>query len=97
MKLRLDRRGPRWGLGGTGEKGHLFQGNRGTTAKFEGNRGTKTILGNREHNETNVRYLGNKETSQFILGEQGSWYHNWEGPTGGEGAEDSCQAMEKHK
>ena len=27
---------------------------------FEGNRGTKTILGNREHNKTNFRFLGNK-------------------------------------
>ena len=41
---------------------------------FKGNRGTKTILGNREHKKTNFRFLGNRVTSQFISGEQGSKY-----------------------
>ena len=46
---------PSQGFWGTGEKGHLFQGNKGKILRgtgeqrqnFEGNRGTKTILGNR--------------------------------------------------
>ena len=31
-------------------------------------RGTKTILRNREHEKTNVQFLGNRGTSQFISG-----------------------------
>ena len=38
-----------------GEKGHLFQ----------GNRGTKTILGNKEHKKTNFRFLGSRGTNKF--------------------------------
>ena len=41
---------------------------------FKGNRGTKTILGNREHKKTNFQFFGNRGTSQFISGEQGSRY-----------------------
>ena len=62
------------GFWGTGETGHLFQGNREQRPNFEGNRGTTTILGNREHMKTNFRYLGNRGTSQFISGEQGNRY-----------------------
>ena len=52
---------PSQGFWGTGEQGHLFQGNREQRLNFEGNRGTKTILGNREHRK------------QFsIFGEQGN-------------------------
>ena len=36
--------------------------------------GTKTILGNREHKETNFRFLGNRGTSQFISGKQRNRY-----------------------
>ena len=39
----------------------------------------ETILGNREHKKTNFRFLGNRGTSQFISGEQGSRYPPWEG------------------
>ena len=59
------------------------QGNKGQI--FEGNRGTKTILGNTEHKKTNFRFWGNmgvKGTSQFISGEQGNRYSlplHWEG------------------
>ena len=42
--------------------------------KFEGNMGTETILGNREHKKANFRFLENRGTSQFILGEQGNMY-----------------------
>ena len=62
---------PSLGFWGTGEKGYLFQLNRGTKVKFWGERGTKTILGNREHKKTNFQCLGNRGTSQFISGEQG--------------------------
>ena len=64
---------PSQGFWGTGEQGHLFQGNRGTK-KGQILRGTKTILGNREHKKTNFRFLGNRGTSQFISGEQGNRY-----------------------
>ena len=41
---------PYQGFGGTGEQGHLFQGNRGTNAIFQGNRGTSSeIWGTGEH------------------------------------------------
>ena len=49
---------PSQGFWGTGEQGHLFQGNGGTNANFEGNRGAKTKLGNRKTN--------------FDFGEQGN-------------------------
>ena len=71
-RVRLER--PSQGFWGTGETGHLFQGNRGTKPNFEGNRGTKTILGNRAHKKTNFRFLRNRGTSQFISGEQGNRY-----------------------
>ena len=54
------------GFLGTGETGHLFQGNREQRPNFEGNRGTTTILRNREHMKTNFRYFCR------IFGEQGN-------------------------
>ena len=36
------------GFGGTGETGHLFQGNRGTKAKFRGEQGNKDNIGEQE-------------------------------------------------
>ena len=62
---------PSQGFGGTGEKGQLFQGNRGTNVKFEGSGGTKTILRNREHKNQIFDFWG---TSQIISGEQGNRY-----------------------
>ena len=56
-------------LGNSGKRGTGEQ-----MSNFEGNGGTKTILGNREHKKTNFRFLGNRGTSQFILGEQGNRY-----------------------
>ena len=41
---------------------------------FEGNRGAKTILRNREHIKTNLRFLGNRGASQLISGEQENRY-----------------------
>ena len=46
---------------------------------FHGNMGTKTILTNREHKKTFFHFLGNRETSQFIFGEQANSNHTWEG------------------
>ena len=36
---------PSQGVSGTGEKGYLFQGNRGTKAKFCGEQGNKDNIG----------------------------------------------------
>ena len=47
---------------------------------FEENRRRKTIFGNREYKKTNFQFLGNRGTSQFILGEQGNRYPH---PLGG--------------
>ena len=44
----------------TGEKGHLFHGNREQRPHLEGSRGTKTIFGNREYKKTLFYFLGNK-------------------------------------
>ena len=60
-----------WGAGG---KGINFRETGEQMPNFEANRGTKTILGNREDKKTNFRVLGNRETSQFITGEQGNRY-----------------------
>ena len=65
---------PSQGFWGTGENGIYFRGTGEQRSNFEGNRGTKTILGNREHKKTNFRFLGNRETSQFISEEQGNRY-----------------------
>ena len=54
---------PSQGFWGTGEKGHLFQGNKGQILW-----GTKTILGNIKQ----IFHFGG--TSQFISGEQGNRY-----------------------
>ena len=62
------------GFGEQLKKGIYFSGTREQMSNFEGNRGTKTILGNREHKKTNFRFWGNRETSQFISGEQGNRY-----------------------
>ena len=35
---------PYQGFWGTGEQGHLFQGNRGTNAIFQGDRGTSSEI-----------------------------------------------------
>ena len=47
---------------GTGEKGDLLQGNRGTKAKLLGEQGNKDNI-------------GEQGTSQFISGEQGNISH----------------------
>ena len=65
-----DLRPSQW-FGGTG---HLFQGNRGTKTKFLGEQGNKDNIGNKEHKKTNLQFLGNTRTSQFISGEQGNRY-----------------------
>ena len=70
----FDYRGPPRGFWEQGKKGIYFRGIGEQMPNFEGNRGTKTILGNREHKKTNFRFLGNRGTSQFILGEQGNRY-----------------------
>ena len=41
---------------------------------FEGKRGTQTILGNREHQKTNIDGRGGRGTRPFISGEQGNRY-----------------------
>ena len=61
------------------EKRAFISGEQEQRPNFEGNRGTKTNLGNREHKKTNFRFLGNRETGQFISGEQGNRYPLWEG------------------
>ena len=47
---------------------------RGTANKVQILSGTgyKAILGNMEHKKNNFRFLGNKESSLFISGEQGN-------------------------
>ena len=74
--------GPAQGFCETGQKGISFRGTGDQRPNFEGNREKKKILGNREHKKTNFRFLGNRETSQFISGEQGNRYPPpppWEG------------------
>ena len=64
---------PSKGFWGTGETGHLFQGNRGTKAKLlgeQGNRGTKTILGNREHKK--IDFWGTGEHANLFQGNKGT-------------------------
>ena len=55
-------------------KGHLFQGNGGANATFLGEQGTNTILGNREHKQSNFHFFWNRTTHQFISGEQENRY-----------------------
>ena len=72
--------GPPRGFGEQGKKDIYFRGTWEQRSNFEGNKGTKTILGNREHKKTNFWFFGNRETSQFISGEQGNRYPTpWEG------------------
>ena len=67
-------RGPPRDFGEHGKQGIYFRGIGEQRPNFKGNRGTKTTLGNREHQKTNFRILGNRGTSQFISGEQGNRY-----------------------
>ena len=60
------------GVMGTGEQGHLFQGNREQRPIFQGNRGTKTILGNREHRKQIFDFLGTREQANLFQGEKGT-------------------------
>ena len=48
----------------------FIPGEQGTKVTFSVEQGTKAILGNMEHKKNNFRFLGNKETSLFISGEQ---------------------------
>ena len=59
---------PSKGFWGSGEQGHLFQGNRGIKSKFEGNRGTKTISGNREHRKQISDFWGTGEQTNLFRG-----------------------------
>ena len=72
LQSRLER--PSRGFREQGKKGIYFRETGEQRPNFEGNMGTKTILRNREYKETNFRFLGNRGTSQFILGEQGNRY-----------------------
>ena len=68
---------PSHGFWGTGDQGHLFQGNKGKIL-----RGTKTIfIWGTGNIENKFSILGNMGTSQFISGEQGNRYPPppWEG------------------
>ena len=55
-----------WGNRGT--RAFSFIGTQEQRPNFEGNRGTDKIFGNREHKKTNLRFLGNRGTNQYILG-----------------------------
>ena len=72
--VQVQYRGSPTGFGEQGKQGIYFRGTGEQRPNFEGNRGTKTILENKEQKKTNFRFLGNKETSQFISGEQGNRY-----------------------
>ena len=63
---------PSQGFWGTGEKGILSRGTGEQKPNFERKRGTKTILGNREHKNTNFRFLGNRGTGEQAILFQGN-------------------------
>ena len=57
---------------GTGEKGHLFQGNKGQILR--GTEEQKKYLGTGDIRKQIFIFFGNRGTSQFISGEQGNRY-----------------------
>ena len=56
------------GFWGTGEKGYLFQGNKGQILRGTGER--RQYWGTWNIRKTNFRFFGNRETSQIISREQ---------------------------
>ena len=52
----------------------FIPGEQGTKVTFWVKQSTKEILGTNEHKNNNFRFLGNRETSLFISGEQGNGY-----------------------
>ena len=69
------------GFGEQWKRANYFRGTGKQRPNSEGNRGTKTELGNREQKKTIFCFSGNRDTSQFITGEQvpPAHTHTWEG------------------
>ena len=58
-----------------GNRGNdIYSRGTGNKCQFLVEQGTKAIFGNMEHKKNNFRFLGNREISIFISGEQGNGY-----------------------
>ena len=74
LKLSYHYRGPPRCFGEQGKKSINLRGTGEQMPNFERNslQGNKYNIGNMEHKTTNIRFWGNRGTSQFISGEQGN-------------------------
>ena len=71
---------PSEGFGGTGEQGHLFQGNRGTKAIFRGEQGNKDkCWGTWNIRKQIFDFRGTGEQVNLFQGNEGTGTPSWEG------------------